>query len=286
MERNTAADAIPDGAARSRDGGRQGFRGGLRVGTGLGAATFVLGITFGTEAVGHGWGTLAPIVCSVLVISGSAQFALLTALTGGAGAVTAVTAAALINARFVPMGVAVARDLRGGRVRRALEGQTVIDASWVAAHRGGGRFDRGKLFGATAVQAPAWISGTALGVVLAPSPALVEAFGLDVVFPAFFLMLLLEEVRSSGRARLAAGLGGAVSAGLVLAVPAGIALLGSTAGALPGLLKRRRRGPGREDDGGDAGETREVPPTREELLKGGEPEAVGKPAAQETRRRP
>ncbi|MFD0307741.1 AzlC family ABC transporter permease [Streptomyces sp. NPDC127119] len=219
------------------DSRREGFVAGIKVGTGLAAAAFVLAVTFGAFARTEGWGVLAPIVCSLVVFSGSAQFALATALAGGGGVPTAVAAAALINGRFIPMGVAVAKDLRGGRIRRALEGQAVVDGSWVAAHLGGGRFDRWKLFGATAVQWPAWVAGTALGVVMAPPESLVESLGLDLVFPAFFLLLLLDELRGSRAARAAAALGACLAAVLVIWVPAGLALLGASAAALLGLRK-------------------------------------------------
>lgn len=130
------------------------LRFGVKVGTGLALASFVLAVTFGAMARSEGWGVVAPIVCSLMVFSASAQFALATALTGGGGISAAVAAAALINGRFIPMGVAVAGDLRGSRVRKELEGQAVVDGSWAAAHLGGGRFDRYKLFGATVVQWP------------------------------------------------------------------------------------------------------------------------------------
>ncbi|MFD9216187.1 AzlC family ABC transporter permease [Streptomyces sp. NPDC087659] len=240
MDSDRAVSPRTEPSSSGRADARAGVRAGLRLGAGLGAATFVLGVTFGSEAASQGWGSLAAVVCSALVMSGSAQFAVLTSLAGGTGVAPAVTAVALINARFVTMGVAVARDLKGSRWRRAFEGQAVIDASWVIAHEGEGRFDRGKLFGATLAQAPAWVAGTALGAALAPSPGLVGTFGLDVVYPAFFLLLLLDEVRPSRRARAAAGLGAALAAALVLAVPAGVALIGSTAGALLGLNGRRR----------------------------------------------
>ncbi|MDQ1034183.1 4-azaleucine resistance transporter AzlC [Streptomyces sp. V3I8] len=221
--------------APARDARRQGFLAGVKVGAGLAVAGFVLAVTFGAFARSEGWGILAPIVCSLVVFSGSAQFALATALAGGGGMATAVAAAALINGRFVPMGVAVAKDLRGGRIRRALEGQAVVDGSWVAAHLGGGRFDRYKLFGATAVQWPAWVAGTVLGVVAAPPESLVRTLGLDVVFPAFFLLLLLDELRGSRAARAAAALGACVAAVLVFRAPAGLALLGASAAALVGI---------------------------------------------------
>ena len=86
----------------------------MRTGIGLAAAAFVLAVTFGATTRAEGWGTLAPIVCSVLVFSGSAQFALTTALAGGGGVAPAVASAALINGRFLPMGMAVTPSLPGG----------------------------------------------------------------------------------------------------------------------------------------------------------------------------
>jgi 4-azaleucine resistance transporter AzlC len=210
----------------------------MRVGAGLAAAGFVLAITFGATAREQGWSAVAAIVASVLVFSGSAQFALLTALAGGGGLAPAISAAMLINARFLPMGLAIGPSLSGGRFRRALQGQAVVDGSWVAAHQGGGRFDRWKLFGATIVQWPAWVAGTIVGVLGAPSTELVETLGLDVVFPAFFLALLLDELRSTRLALIAALLGGAVAAALLWRVPAGVALVGATVGALIGLRSR------------------------------------------------
>jgi 4-azaleucine resistance transporter AzlC len=229
------ADAPDDDHSRRRR-----YLGGVRVGLGLGFPTLLLAVTFGAMARDLGWGVLAPVVASAVVFSGSAQFALATSLGGGGGLPTAVASAALINARFAPMGLAVAPSLRGNRFRRAIEGQTVVDGSFVAAHMGGGRFDRERMMGATGVQYVAWVLGTLLGALLAPPPDLSEALGLDLVFPAFFLLLLLDEIRESRQARLAAGLGGAIAAGLVLAVPTGLALLGSSLGALVGLHRRRR----------------------------------------------
>ncbi|MET0237837.1 MAG: AzlC family ABC transporter permease [Kibdelosporangium sp.] len=212
-----------------------GYAAGVRVGLGVGIPTFVMGVTFGALAHSLGWGTLAPVLCSLLVFSGSAQFALATSLAGGGGVALAVGAAAMINARFLPMGIAVAADLKGGRLRRALEGQAVVDASWAAAHQGNGRYDRGKMISATLVQAPAWVLGTLLGVLTAPSDEIIHRFGLDVVFPAFFLLLLIDEVRESVPARWVAAAAAVLAAALTLVVPIGLAIVGSGAAALIGL---------------------------------------------------
>jgi predicted branched-subunit amino acid permease len=218
------------------------LRAGARVGVGLAAATFALAVTFGATARQEGWGILLPIVCSIVVFSGSAQFALVTALSGGGALLPAVASAALVSARFLPMGAAVAPGLRVGPVRRALVGLAIVDGSWVAAHRGGDRFDAHRMVGATLPQWPAWIGGTVLGVLLAPPTDVVESFGLDVVFPAFFVVLLLEELRESAPARWVAALGAALAGGLVTVLPIGLALLCATPAALLGLLRRTRPG--------------------------------------------
>src|SRR3954466_10890904 len=151
------------GSERERGGGV--YLAGARAGVPFTLATFVLGISFGVLARALGWGVVAPIVFSVITFSGTAQFAVVSVLGGGGGVVPAIVAAVLLNARFLPMGVAVAPFLKGGPLRRALEGQAVIDASWALASRGGGRFDREFMIGATIPQLAAWIGGTAIGAV-------------------------------------------------------------------------------------------------------------------------
>jgi 4-azaleucine resistance transporter AzlC len=215
------------------------IRTGVRRSTALAASTFVLGVTFGALARAHGWGLGAPVVASLTIFSGSAQFALLTVLGSGAAAWTAVASAALINLRFFPMALSAAPALQGGRIRRAIEAQTVVDGAWVLAHQGEGRFNRGVLFGSALAQWPAWVTGTVLGVVLAPSIGLLNATGLDVVFPAFFALLLFDEMRHSRSARIAAAGGAVITAVLLLVLPAGPALLGGAAAALLGLRRTK-----------------------------------------------
>ena len=132
----------------------------------LALATGVMGISFGILAYTSGWGMVAPIVFSVVAFSGTAQFAVVSVLGGGGGMVAAIVAAVLLNARFLPMGIAVAPFLKGGSLRRALEGQAVVDASWAMASRGGGRFDREFMIGATIPQLTLWIVGTIVGVLV------------------------------------------------------------------------------------------------------------------------
>jgi 4-azaleucine resistance transporter AzlC len=211
---------------------------GARAGLPFALATFVLGVSFGVLARSLGWGVVAPIVFSVITFSGSAQFAVAAVLGAGGGAVAAIVAAVLLNARFLPMGVAVAPFLKGGPLRRALEGQAVVDASWALASRGGGRFDREFMIGATVPQVAAWISGTVIGVLAGDIVGDVERLGLDVIFPAFFLALLAEELRGRRRAITVALIAAVLSLALVPLVPPGVPVIAACAAALLGLRGR------------------------------------------------
>ena len=207
---------------------------GARDGLPYAGASLVLSLSFGVVATDVGMSGLAALVMSTVVFGGSAQFAAVGILGAGGGVGAAVAAATLVNSRFVPMGFAVGPSLRGSRARRALEGQAVVDTSWVMAARGDGRFDRSYLFGHTGVQYVGWIVGTALGVLVPSLDA--RALGLDAVFPAFFLTLLAGEVRDGRRARVA--LAAAVLALVLVPVaPPGVPVLVASAAALVGLRR-------------------------------------------------
>jgi 4-azaleucine resistance transporter AzlC len=213
---------------------------GARAALPFALATFVLGISFGVLARSLGWGTLAPIVFSVIAFSGSAQFAVASVLGSGGGALPAIAAAVFLNARFGPMGVAVAPFLKGGPLRRAMEGQTVVDASWALASRGEGRFDRDFMIGATVPQVTAWIGGTIVGVLGGDFIGDPERLGLDVIFPAFFLTLLAEELRSasrSARAVIVALIAAVLALALVPFAPPGVPVIAASAAALLGLRR-------------------------------------------------
>lgn len=203
---------------------------GIAVGASLAAASFALAVTFGAYAVHAGLSPAVAIALSALVFSGSAQFAFVTVLASGVW--PALGAAALMNARFLPMAATCASALRGGRLRRALEAQCVVDGSWAAAQQPDGTVDRGILIPATLVQWPVWIAGTAVGSLFAPSMELTHQLGLDAVFPAFFAVLLLDVARQRPAMRpLLAGGAAFTAAGLWVA-PEGLALLASAAPAL------------------------------------------------------
>ena len=227
----SGAPGAPDAAATPRSS----FAEGVRAGLPFSLALLLLSASFGVLARPV-MGPVAPIVMSIVVFAGSAQFAALAVLTAGGGATAAIAAGILLNLRFIPMGIAIAPSLTQGKLGRALRGQAIVDASWAMASRGPGRYDIDYLLGATAAQYPAWVAGTVLGVLGGSLIGNPNTLGLDAIFPAFFLALLLPELRY-GRGRRVAAIGAAIALALTPLAPAGIPIILASLAALAGLRR-------------------------------------------------
>ncbi|MGA9859576.1 MAG: AzlC family ABC transporter permease [Solirubrobacteraceae bacterium] len=214
------------------------FIAGARAAIPFAAAGLLLSASFGVVARQAGLGELAAITMSLIVFAGSAQFAAVAIIGAGGSLQAALLAAALMNSRFLAMGVALAPSLPGNALRRAAQAQAVVDASWAMALRSDGTFDRHFLFGATAPQYVTWALGTVAGVVAQGVIGDTSRFGLDAVFPAFFLALLMAEARNP-RSRVVAVAGAAIALALTPFTPAGVPILAASVAALWGLHGRR-----------------------------------------------
>jgi 4-azaleucine resistance transporter AzlC len=204
----------------------------------LAIAVGLFGVSFGVLSVTTGgMGALPAIVMSATTFAGSAQFAAASILAGGGQPVAAIAAALLLNARYLPIGVSVARFLTGSPSVRFLKSQLVVDESWAIAAQGDGDFDAGRLIGAGIVLWLAWVGGTIVGVVGGEGLGDPAALGLDAAFPALFLALLASQL-SSSRTVLAALLGGAIALGLTPFTPPGVPIIAAAAASLIGLTRR------------------------------------------------
>jgi predicted branched-subunit amino acid permease len=215
----------------------EGLRAGVRAGAPLALASLVLGTTFGVLAEPV-MGTVAPIVMSAIVFAGSAQFGSLAVLAAGGGAGAAIAAGVLLNMRYLPMGIAIAPSTEGGWVRRALAAQPLIDAGWAMSHRGGGNYDLRYMWGVTVANYPMWVGGTALGVFAGDVIGNPDRLGLDALFPAFFLGLLLSDRSSGQRGVAAALLGTALALSLAPLTPPGVPVMVACLAALIALAPR------------------------------------------------
>jgi predicted branched-subunit amino acid permease len=166
---------------------------GLRASLPLALPIAAVGMSFGLLAAPL-LGALSTIAMSAVVWSGTAQFAALSILISGGTMTLAASAGLLANIRFLPMGFAIAPSMRGGPLRRLLTGAVLADASFVIGHRGGGQFDIRALAWAAPVQYVGWLGGTIAGVAGAGAIGDPSRWGLDVLFPVFYLSLLLPEL--------------------------------------------------------------------------------------------
>jgi 4-azaleucine resistance transporter AzlC len=212
------------------------YRDGVRTAAAVAATVWFFGASFGLVARSAGMGQLAPLVMSATTFAGSAQFAAASILAGSSSALAAITAAVLLNTRYVPISISVARLFHGPRLRRLAESQLIVDESWALARRGG-RVDRRILVGAGLLLYVAWVSGTAVGVVAGDALGDPKDLGLDGAFPALFLALLIPQLRSR-RAVVAA----LVAAGIALLIPVtppGTPIVAASAACLLGLRRQK-----------------------------------------------
>ena len=209
-------------------------RDGVRAALPLAIAPLLFGASFGLLAIDAGIGASGAVAMSATTFAGSAQLAAASILEDGGGAASAIVAALLLNARYVPLSLAVASIFPGSRRRRAVESQLIVDESWALAGRRG-RFEYGVLIGAGALLYVVWVGGTVLGTVIGDllDP---EAIGLDAAFPALFLALLAPYLRSR-RALLTALVAGAITLVLIPVAPPGVPIVAASLAALLGLRR-------------------------------------------------
>lgn len=222
-------------AADTTDRGtvRQGFRLALPLALAVG----IFGVSFGVLAEDAGLGPVAPVVMSATTFAGSAQFAAISVLAAGGGALSASVAAVLLNTRYGAIGFSVAPVLRGPLLARFVWSQLVVDESWAVANQGEGRFDPRLLLGAGLALYLAWVGGTVIGVAGGSLVADPKVLGLDAAFPALFLALLSPMVRER-RPLAAAVMGAAVALLLTPFVRPGLPIIAAAGACAIGWWRR------------------------------------------------
>lgn len=206
----------------------------------ISAATAIVGASFGAIGVAGGLPLWVPVVMSLAIFAGSAQFAAVGVVLAGGSPVAGVVAGLVLNLRLLPFGFA-ARDWVGGAWWRRVLGAHLTTDETVAfalrqpdpAHRRGAFWLCGAALFASwnlAVVFGGW-AGKALG-----DP---DVFGLDAAFPAVLLALVLPALRDR-RTRTASLVGAGAALCAMPFLPAGLAVLVALAGLLPGIKGYRR----------------------------------------------
>jgi 4-azaleucine resistance transporter AzlC len=244
MESSTImADQTTRPQGRVRETGRRAISAdaiaGARAAGPIAIAAALFGASFGVLARDAGMGIVPPIVMSLTTFAGSAQFAVASVLESGGALTAAIVAAVLLNLRYLAIGVSVAPALRGPAGRRLAEAQLAVDESWAVSQRDG-RVERGRLLGAGLTLMIAWMSGTIAGVLGGSALGDPADYGLDAMFPALFLALLVGQL-DGRRSRTAALLGGVIALALTPLAPPGLPIVAAALGAVFALTVREVR---------------------------------------------
>jgi 4-azaleucine resistance transporter AzlC len=210
-------------------------RDGVRAAIPLAPSPILFGLSFGVLAKAAGVGAVTAVVMSATTFAGAAQFAAVSVLDVGGTVAAAVMAAVFLNARYVAISLTVASIFPGGRIRRLVESQAIVDESWALSGRRG-RFEWPILVGSGLLFYVLWVGSTALGTVVGGVFEDPNALGLDAAFAALFLALAVPYLRDR-RGRQAAVLAVAITLVLIPIAPAGVPLIAASAACLLGLRR-------------------------------------------------
>lgn len=194
-------------------------------------AVGVVGVSYGSLAMAYGFPLWLPLVLSVFVLAGASEFMFIGIVASGGHPLAAAAAGLLVNARHIPFGVAV-RELVGKRAVAVLGSHIMNDESVVFGLAQATHEQRKAAFwlcglGVALVWPLGALIGSAIGTLL-PSP---EAIGLDAVFPAILLALVIPALKNR-TTLIRATSGAAISLAAVPFAPVGLPVLLSLLGVV------------------------------------------------------
>ena len=211
------------------------IRDGVRAAVPLALGPVLFGLSFGVLADAAGMSAVAATAMSATTFAGSAQFGAVTVLDAGGTLAAAIAAAVFLNARYAAMSIAVASIFPGGRPRRLVESQLIVDESWALSGRSG-RFEWPILVGSGIFLYVLWVGSTVLGTALGSALGDPNGIGLDAAFAALFLALLFPYLK--GRRTLqAAALSAVITVVLTPVAPAGVPIVAAASACLLGLRR-------------------------------------------------
>lgn len=198
-------------------------------------AVGVVGASYGSLAMAYGFPLWLPLLLSVVVLAGASEFMFIGIVASGGNPLAAAVAGLLVNARHFPFGVTV-RELVGKGAMSLIGCHIMNDESVVFGLSQPTPEQRKAAFWLCgAGVALFWPVGTLLGAMVGkmlPSP---ETIGLDAVFPAILLALVLPALKKR-TTLIRASSGAAISLVAVPFAPVGLPVLLS----LLGLAARKK----------------------------------------------
>jgi 4-azaleucine resistance transporter AzlC len=198
----------------------------------------IVGVSFGAIAVAGGLPVWVPVVMSLVVYAGSAQFSAVGVLLAGGGPLAAAATGLLLNTRTAAFSLAVADTLGRGRLARLAGAHLVTDETVAFALAQSDPVRRRTAFWVSGLGLfVVWNLGVLVGALAGDALGDTARYGLDAAFPAVLVALVLPTLRADPAVRRSAALGTCVALALTPATPAGVPVLL----ALAGLLTYGRR---------------------------------------------
>jgi 4-azaleucine resistance transporter AzlC len=194
-------------------------------------AVWFIGLSYGAIAVASGFPLWVPAAQSVLVLAGASEFLFIGIVGAGGSPIAAALAGLLVNARHLPYGLALP-DVTGQGWRRMLGSHVMNDESVAFALAQDDLPRKRAAYWACGLGVLiCWPGGAIMGALAGSFVRDTNAFGLDAMFPAVLLALIVPALRD--RVTLRAALAGAVIAlAATPFLPAGLPVLLGLAGAL------------------------------------------------------
>jgi 4-azaleucine resistance transporter AzlC len=200
-------------------------------------AVMFIGLSYGAVAVASGFPLWVPAAQSVLVLAGASEFLFVGIVAAGGSPIAAALAGLLVNARHLPYGLALP-EVTGRGWRRLIGTHVMNDESVVFALAQEDLPRKRAAYWACGLGVLiCWPGGAVLGTLIGSAVHDTNAFGLDAMFPAVILALIVKDLRDLMTLR-AALTGAAIALAATPFLPAGLPVLLALAAVL--LLVRER----------------------------------------------
>ena len=206
-------------------------------------ADAIVGVSFGAITVSSGLPVWLPIVLSVAVFAGAAQFMFVGLVASGGNPIAAAVTGLLVNVRHVPFGFAVGDLLGKGWARRVAGSHLMVDETVAFALVQRDPERRRAVYWACGISLfVCWNLGVMIGAFGGSVVNDTDAFGMDAAFPAVLLALVLPSLRDAATRR-ASLVGVVIALATAPFLPAGLPVLLALLGLGAGLTGRREGKP-------------------------------------------
>ena len=214
-------------------------------------AVWFIGLSYGAIAVASGFPLWVPAAQSVLVLAGASEFLFIGIVGAGGNPIAAALAGLLVNSRHLPYGLALPDVIGPGMIgpgvagrgwRRLLGSHVMNDESVVFALAQEDLPRKRAAYWACGLGVLlCWPAGAVLGALIGSLIGNTGAWGLDAMFPAVILALVVPALRDRVTVR-AALIGAVIALAATPFLPAGLPVL-LALGGLAVLLRPPPRPP-------------------------------------------